>query len=239
LRKSFLVAGMATLALGTGTAGVASAQDVPAPSIEATGSGSPSKAGTKKKPKGVTFKLNVQNAPESKTTAKSVKITFPSTIKVSTKGLNQCKASEDELIADKTICKKAYAGKGSAVAFVNPFATNPARLDFTIQPIVAKNEVLFVLNSNIANAVLHGKIKGRSMTIEISPELQQPAPGTFSALSEIIATIKAKKGKNHLISSTGCKGGKHKIDVEVAYVPNPTPPVASTAKDSFDIKCSK
>ena len=47
-----------------------------------------------------------------------------------------------------------------------------------------------------------------------------------------------KKGKNALISSTGCKSKKHTIGVEVGYVPNPNPPAAASAKDSFDIKCS-
>ena len=58
MRKSFLVASVATLALGT--AGIAYAQDT-TPSIEATGSGSPSKAGTKSKPAAVNFKLDVKN----------------------------------------------------------------------------------------------------------------------------------------------------------------------------------
>ena len=67
MRKSFIVASVATLALGT--AGIAYAQDT-TPSIEATGSGSPAKAGTKKKPKAVTFKLDVRNNAAAKTTAK-------------------------------------------------------------------------------------------------------------------------------------------------------------------------
>lgn len=234
MRKSFLVAGVATIALGT--AGIAYAQDT-TPSIEATGSGSPAKAGTKSSPKGVNFKLDVKNNAAAKTTAKSIKITFPSTIKVSTKGLDQCTASDDELIADPTVCKKSYAGKGKASANLNPFSTTPAPLTFNVQPIVGKNELLFVLSGS-ADAVLHGKIKGRSMTIEITPTLQQPVPGTYSALNELSATINKKKGKNALISSTGCKSKKHTVGVEVGYVPNPNPPAASSAKDSFDIKCS-
>jgi len=234
LRKSFLVASVATIALGT--AGVAFAQDT-APSIEATGSGSPAKAGTKSSPKATTFKLDVKNNAAAKTTAKSIKITFPKTIKVSTKGLNQCTASDDELIADPTVCKSSYAGSGKASANLNPFSTTPAPLTFQVQPIVGKNELLFVLSGS-ADAVLHGKIKGRTMTIEITPTLQQPVPGTFSALNELGATIKAKKGKNALIASTGCKGKKHTIGVEVGYAPNPNPPAAASAKDSFDIKCS-
>ena len=235
MRKSFLVASVATLALGT--AGIAYAQDT-TPSIEATGSGSPSKAGTKSKPKAMKFKLDVKNNAAAKTTAKSVKITFPKTIKVSTKGLDQCKGSDETIINNPNDCKKSFAGKGAAAANLNPFSATPAPLAFDIQPIVGKNEILFLL-SGAANTILHGKIKGQSMTIEITPDLQQPAPGVYSALSELAATIKKTKGKNSLISSVGCSGGKHTVNVEVAYVGNPNPPAAASAKDSFDIKCSK
>jgi hypothetical protein len=234
LRKSFLVASVATLALGT--AGIAYAQDT-TPSIEATGSGSPSKAGTKSKPAAVNFKLDVKNNALAKTTAKSIKITFPKTIKVSTKGLDQCTISDDALILDRSKCKKAFAGKGKASANLNPFSTTPSPLAFQVQPIVGKNELLFLL-SGAANAVLHGKIKGSSMTIVITPELQMPAPSVYSALNELQATINKKKGKNALISSIGCKSKKHTIGVEVAYAANPNPPAAASAKDTFDIKCS-
>jgi hypothetical protein len=234
LRKSFLVAGVATLALSG--AGIAYAQDT-APSITATGSGSPSKAGTKSKPKAVNFKLDVKNNAAAKTTAASVKITFPKTIKVSTKGLDQCTKSDDDLIADPSVCKKSFAGSGKASANLNPFSTTPSPLTFKVQPIVGKNEILFVLSGS-ADAVLHGKIKGSSLTIAITPTLQQPVPGVYSALNELAASIKKTKGKNSLISSVGCKGKKHTIGVEVGYVPNPNPPAASSAKDSFDIKCS-
>lgn len=236
MRKSFLVASVATLALGT--AGIAYAQDA-TPSITGTGSGSPSKAGTKSKPKPLTFKLDVKNNQAAKTTAKSIKITFPKTIKVSTKGLNECKpANDDALISDPDKCKSSFAGSGKASANLNPFSTTPAPLSFGVQPIVGKNELMFLL-SGAANTILHGKIKGQTMTIAITEDLQMPAPSVYSALGGLSATIKNKKGKNALISSIGCNGGKHTIGVEVAYASNPNPPAASSAKDTFDIKCSK
>ena len=92
MRKSILVAGVAALAVST--AGVAYAQN-PDPSITATASVSPTKAGTKSKPKSETLKLKVVNDPASKTTAKSIEIKFPSTLKMSTKGLDQCTKSDD------------------------------------------------------------------------------------------------------------------------------------------------
>jgi hypothetical protein len=235
LRKSFLVAGVAALAFGT--TGVAIAQ-TPAPSIDATGSGSPSKAGTKSKPKGVTFKLAVKNDPASKTTAKAIVVEFPSTIKVSTKGLNQCTVDDDTLINTPAKCSKAKAGPaGKADALLNPFATAPGPLSFTVQPYVGKNELLFKLSGS-ANAVLHGKISGRKMTIAITPELQQPLPNTYSALNGLSTTIKASKGKNNLLSTTGCKGGKHTVKVTVQYANNPNPPSAPSASDTIDLKCS-
>ena len=76
------------------------------------------------------------------------------------------------------------------------------------------------------------------MTIVITPQLQQPVPGTYSALNDLATTISKKKGKNSLISSTGCKSKKHTIGVSISYVPNPTPPAATSASKPADAKCS-
>jgi hypothetical protein len=86
--------------------------------------------------------------------------------------------------------------------------------------------------------VLHGKIKGKKMTIVITPQLQQPAPNVYSALNDLSTTISKKKGKNSLISSTGCKSKKHKIGVSIGYVGNPNPPSASSASKDAEAKCS-
>ena len=235
MRKSFVAAGTAALALGV--AGIAYAQ-TPAPSIEATASVSPTKSGTKSKPKSEKLKLSVTNNRDSKTTAKSITITLPSSLKVSTSGLDVCKASDDDLIASTAVCKKSIAGKGEAHALVNPFAATPAEVEFKVTPIVGNKQILFVLNSNIAQAVLHGKISGKKMTIEITKELQQPAPGTFSALLDLTTELSKKKGAKGLISSVGCKSKKHAIGVKVDYAPNPNPPAQSSASTTADAKCS-
>jgi hypothetical protein len=234
LRKSFLVATAATLAIST--AGVAYAQTAE-PSIDVTASVSPTKAGTKSKPKSEKFTLSVKNDPASKTTAKSIAITFPSTLKLSTKGLDQCTASDDALIDDVNVCKKSIAGKGTARALLNPFATTPAPLTFKVTPLVGKNELIFVLTGS-ANAVLHGKISGKKLTIAITPQLQQPVPNTYSALNDLTTTLSKKKGSNALITSTSCKAKKHKISVTVGYAPNPTAPAKPSATNTADAKCS-
>ena len=235
MRKTFIAAGTAALALGV--AGIAYAQ-TPPPSITATASVSPTKAGTKSKPKSEKLKLSVVNNKDSKTTAAKITITMPSTLKISTSGLDICKTSDNDLLASTAVCKKSIAGKGSAHALVNPFAASPAQVEFKVTPIVGNKQILFVLNSPIAQAVLHGKISGSKLTIPITPELQQPAPGTFSALLDLSTELSKKKGSKSLISSVGCKSKKHAIGVSIGFAPNPTPPAQSSASSKADAKCS-
>lgn len=236
-----MAAGAAALAIGV--AGVAYAQD-PAGSISGTASVSPTKAGTKSKPKNTKFTLSVKNDPASKTTASSIKITLPSTLKLSTKGLKACTKSDDDIINETPAkaCKGSIAGKGTANAIVNPHSASPVPLKFTVTPIVGKNQLLFHLAAQgaITNKyVLHGKIKGKTLTIAITPDVQQPVPGLYSALVDLSSTLQMKKGKNYLISSTGCSGGKNKIPVTVGYAPNPTPPTSTSASTTLEAKCSK
>jgi len=235
LRKPLIAAVAAALAVAT--AGVAYAQN-PDPTITVTASVSPSKAGTKTKPKSETLKLKVVNNPASKTTAKSIAITLPSTLKLSTKGLPQCTKGDQALLDDPSICKSSFAGSGSAHAVLNPDA--PAPLTFKVQPVIGKNEMLFLLSGS-ASAVLHGKVKGSTMTIIISPQLQEPAPKVFSALSDLSTSIAKKKGKAALVMSTGCKSKKHTINVTVGYAndpDNPNKPSKPSASNSADAKCS-
>jgi hypothetical protein len=235
LRKTFFAAGTAALALGA--AGIAYAQ-TPPPSVTATASLSPSKAGTSSKPKPTKLKLAVKNNPDSKTTAAKITITLPSTLKLSTSGQTICKASDDALIADVNVCKKSIAGKGAAHALVNPFAASPAQVEFKVVPVIGNKQILFVLTSPIAQAVLHGKISGKTLTIPITPELQQPAPGTFSALLDLSTDLGKTTGKKGLLTATGCKAKKHTIGVKIDFVPNPTPPAQSSASGTADAKCS-
>jgi hypothetical protein len=235
LRKTFIAAGAATLAVGV--AGIAYAQT--APSITATASISPSKAGTKSKPKASQFKLTVKNDPASVTTAKQIQITFPKTLKLSTKGLTACTQSDATLAAGdpKKLCKASVAGTGSAHANLIPSGA----VNFTVTPLVGKNELLFYLaaTGGVSNRyVLHGKISGSKLTIAIPPNVQQPIPGLYSALADLSTTLKMTKGKNSLISSVGCTSKAHKVGVSVGYAPNPNPPAAASASTTVNVKCS-
>jgi len=232
LRKSLLVAGVATFALSL--TGVAQAQQ---PKIDVSASVSPTKAGTKSKPKSEKFTLSVKNDPASKTTAGSIKVTLPSTLKLSTKGLTQCTASDNEIVSSAgAACNKSKAGTGSANAVLLSSGLN---VSFKVVPFVGKNELLFYLEASIGNKyVLHGKISGKTMTITIGPDLQQPLQGVYAALVDLKTTLQVKKGKNYLVASNGCKSKKHTVNVTVGYAPNPGAPPQPSASGSADAKCS-
>jgi hypothetical protein len=240
LRKSLIAAGAAVLAISG--AGVAYAQNA-APSIVVNTSVSPTKAGTAKKPKAEKFTITVtNNVTESSATANSIKITFPKTLKLSTKGLPQCTKSDTALInGGPKICKKSIAGSGTSHVIAGPGTANPAAITFTVIPIVGKNQMLYYLPATAATtpAVLHGKIHGSSQTITIPQALQEPAPNFFSAIVDLHTVISLKKGKHSLVTSTGCSAGGHKVTVTETFVPNPNPPAASSATETGIARCTK
>jgi hypothetical protein len=240
LRKSLIAAGAAVLAIGG--AGVAYAQNA-APSIVVTPSVSPSKAGTKHKPRAEKFTLTVtNNVNESKATASSIKITFPKTLKLSTKGLPQCKLGDDALTnAGPKACKKSIAGTGASHVILGPATGNPTNVAFKVTPIVGKNQMLYYLDAPAigTKAVIHGKLRGSSQTITIPTTLQQPVTGLFSAIVDLKTTLSLRKGKHSLITSSGCSGKSHTIKVTETFVPNPTPPAATTATATGKARCKK
>jgi hypothetical protein len=244
LRKSFMAAGAAALLIGG--AATAYAQVAP-PAITVTASVSPSKSGTKKKPKATSLNLKVvNNVDQSKATASQIKITLPSTLKLSTKGLPQCTKDDNTILNTAgAACKTSKAGGGSSDVILNPY-TSPAKITFSVTSIVGKNELLFYLTSPVTKAVLHGKISGRTLTIRIpdgsrpgEPNLQQPAPGAYSAIANLTTKLSLKKGKHSLLTSVGCSGGAHKVTVSESFVNNPTPPAATSATASGKATCKK
>ena len=244
MRKSFLVAGTATLALGV--AGIAYAQVPPSASPTVTvekAAISPTKAGTKSKPKAAKLTLDVvANALEGQATVSKITIKLPSTIKVSTKGLDQCTKGDDEIIGSgpKVACSKSVAGTGEANAKLVPYTSTPTNVKFDITTLVGKNEILFYLQAGGIAQVLHGKLSSSKMTIEIPKVLQNPdGAKTFSALADLSTTLKKSKGKSSLISTTGCSGGTHKITATLTYAANPNPPAKPTGSASGTAKCSK
>jgi hypothetical protein len=247
LRKTLIAALTALTALAL--AAVAIAQTPP--SIEVTATVSPSKAGTKKKPKSEKLNLNIVNNKESKTSASKIEISIPKTLKLSTKGLKTCSVSKLDSQGKASCPKGSLAGLGTADALVNPSSANPAPLKFNVSTFVAgKNLLAFYLeqqgtDSGVQQALpakitsVKNKVYGQKLTINIPGNLQQPAPGVYSALQNIKNSLGLKSGANALLTSIGCpKTREHPIGVKITYVPNPNPPAASSASSVDGAPCS-
>ncbi|HKG66971.1 MAG TPA: hypothetical protein VKB28_23085 [Solirubrobacteraceae bacterium] len=249
MRKTLIAALTALTALAL--AAVALAQN-PAPSIEVTATVSPSKAGTKKKPKSEKLNLNIVNSKESKTSASKIEISIPKTMKLSTKGLKTCSVSKLDSQGKASCPKGSLAGIGTADALVNPSSASPAPLKFNVSTFVAgKNLLAFYLqqqgtDSGVQQAlpakittVKGNKVYGQKLTINIPGNLQQPAPGVYSALQNIKNSLGLKSGEHALLTSIGCpKTREHPIGVKISYVPNPNPPAASSASSVDGAPCS-
>ena len=248
MRKT-LIAAIAALAALALTA-VAFAQN-PAPSIDVTATVSPTKAGTKKKPKSEKLNLTINNSRESKTSASKIEISIPKSMKLSTKGLKTCSVSKLDSQGKANCPKGSLAGIGTADALVNPASPNPAPLKFNVSTFVAgKNLLAFYLeqqgtDSGVQQALpakitsVKHKVYGQRLTINIPANLQQPAPGVYSTLIQIKNSLGLKSGDHALLTSIGCpKTREHPIGVKVSYVPNPNPPAASSASSTDGAACS-
>jgi hypothetical protein len=240
LRK-FLIAALAALAsIALATVAVAQGSDV-----EATTSVSPTKAGTKKKPRATKITTFVKNNVPN-TTASKIEIDLPSTVKISGKGLTKCDLTEFAKPGGNANCPaKSKAGTGVSNAVVGA-ARTPLVFDVTAY-VGGKNLVVFWIQQRggTVTKALQGKISSASgkykqkLVITIPPDLQQPAPGLYAALVDLKSSLYNKKGDNSLVSTTGCKKKKHNFGAKLTFAPNPAPPPKSTASGTSTAKCKK
>jgi hypothetical protein len=222
LRKLMIgaVAASATLALAAG----AVAQDDPG--VQFVAKATPKNAGTKSKPTYTKLNFNMKvDLPG--TTVQYIDLTLPRGLKLNGKGLGSG-CTEESLYPDPSTgpCAKSKAGPaGKATAVLAP---NNTPLEFRVEPYVKnRNTLLFRIVAESGTAIdtpLTGKItnRGRKLSIEIPEVLRcpscpaqskPPAPpvteGNDASLTGLNQSFYAKKGRKYLVSSVGCKGGKH------------------------------
>lgn len=238
--RKYLIAAIAALAaLAMATVAVAQSGDV-----TATTKVSPTKSGTKKKPRSIKVTTFVQNNVPN-TTAAKIEIDFPKTVKISGKGLTSCKLSAIQANGPSACPSKSKAGTGLSHAVVGP---DRIPLNFDVTAFVGgKNLVIFYIKQQggTVSKALSGKIsKGsggfaQKLVITIPPDLQQPAPGLYAALVDLKSTLQLKKGKYALISSVGCKNKKHKFGAKLTFAPNPAQPPKPSATGTSTATCKK
>jgi hypothetical protein len=242
LRK-YLIAVIAALA-SIALASVAVAQDE---DVSSTTSLSPSKAGTKSKPKPVTVKTFIKNNVPG-TTASKIEIDFPKTVKISGKGLTKCAPAEFAKPGGKANCPaKSKAGTGVSHAILRDSSGQGGTpLNFDVTAFVGGNNlVIFYIEQQGGGVTkaLQGKISSASgkfkqkLVITIPPDLQQPTTGLYGALQDIRSTLYNKKGTHSLLTTNGCKKKKHRFGAKLTFAPNPAPPPKPTASGTSTAKC--
>ena len=233
--RKYLIVAIAALTAVVFTA-VSFAQ-TPAPTMDVNIT--PSKAGTKQKPKYSKIKLEIVNS-DAKRTLSKLTITTAKTFKLDATGLTKCDEATLSAGGPAACPKASRVGKGIAHALVGVNGPNPTPLTFDVTPVVlGPKKLSFYLAARElpVNVLAPGTIKGRTLTIEVPTAAQQPAPGTWAGLVSLETTLQAKKGKHFLASTVGCKSKKHAFSTVLTFVDNGVgAPGNETVKDSA--KCS-
>jgi hypothetical protein len=247
LRKSFLVAGVATLALGV--TGVAIAQE-PTSTVDVTVK--PNKAGTTKKPRPIGIKLKVENALQTQTAAK-LKIQAPKEVSFSLKDFKKCKASTLEAQGPSACPSASQVGpKGVAHAMAGVNGSRPARVEFEVTPFATGSKTIgfyLSLSGGSITGLAVGKISGRTLTVDI-PETpaQQYPKGSYNALIDLTAQFWVKRGKGAVQLKSCPKSKKLTFKNTITFVNsdrtadgvlNPTPPSPATSTASGTGTCKK
>jgi hypothetical protein len=91
---------------------------------------------------------------------------------------------------------------------------------------------------------LQGRISsnGRRLTIDIPADLQQPAPGTFSALLQLSGSFERSAKRNgrtfSFVSTTSCPRGRQwATRTTFYYVGNPEAPPVGQKSDEVTQRC--
>jgi len=236
MRKLTLTAAAAVTAIGA--VGVAQAV-TPTTAIKA--SVSPTKKGTKKKPRNV--KLNVElittPAPGDPAFAtRSTVVHFDKNIKFDGKHLKSC--SQSQVQSDDTKCPKASrVGSGSATGSALGLTENLTVTAYN-GPRGNKIELLVDGQSPLQiHQVIEGKLQsdsgkyGKKLVVAIPEALQQPAPGAFATLTDFKTSVKGTGSKKRpFVGLAGCSKKKLNYKSDFVFTDGSTSTATSTSKCS-------
>jgi hypothetical protein len=247
LRKT-LIAALAAFVV-VGAAGAVAVAQSPSAGAEITASISPSKVGTKKKPKPTKITLEVKND-DSSQTAKELKIYTPKQIKVNGKGLKYCKQSKLEENLDPSACPgKSKLGTGTADAIAGVNGGSPAPLKFNVTAfLLSKKKIGFLIKQqggDIAALAIGTMKKGGSgygglLDVQIPQIAREYPTGSFNGLVGLKTSLYKKIGKKSLYKSTGCSSSRTlAFKTVIVFQPNPNPPKAETVTALGTADCKK
>ena len=242
--RKFLIAAVAALT-ALAVVGVANAQT---PGADITVAISPSKVGTKKKPKPEKLTLELKNE-DSSQTADGLEVFVAKNIKASTKGLRKCSATRLEAEGKSACPAASKVGSGTADAIAGVNTTAPAALRFNVTAfVIGNNKIGFYLEQQGGEirVLAKGTFKrasgqyGSVLDVEI-PQLAREFPqGTYNGLVGLKTTLYKKVGKNSLLRSNGCPSTRNMpFKVVIHFQNNPNPPKAEEVEATGTANCRK
>jgi hypothetical protein len=247
LRKILISALAALTALAA--VSVANAQTAQEPAgAELTVTISPSKVGTKSKPKPTKVSLVLENG-DSSQTADGIEVFMAKQIKVSTKGLKKCSAAKLEAEGKSGCPAASRVGNGTADAIAGVNTSAPAPLKFNVTAfVIGNNRLGFYLEQQDGdiNVLSKGRFKkasgryGSVLDIDIPGLAREFPPGTFNGLDRLETDLYKKAGKNALFKSTACTSTRElPFKLTIHFMPNPNPPKSEKVEATDGANCRK
>jgi hypothetical protein len=234
MRKLTLTAAVAVTAIGA--VGIAQAV-TPTTAIKA--SVSPTKKGTKKKPRNVKLNVELITQPTpgepSFATSRTV-VHFDRNIRFDGKHLKSC--SKAQVQADDTKCPKASrVGSGSATGSALGLTEN---LTVTAYNGPRGNKIELLVDGQTPlqiHQVIEGKLQsdskpyGKKLVVAIPPALQQPAPGAYATLTDFKTSVKGTGSKKRpFVGLAGCTKKKLNYKTDFVFTDGTTSTATTTSK---------
>ena len=233
--KKLAIAATGALALAGIGVGVSSAV-TPTTTIKVTAS--PNAHGTAKKPKKTKLVVKLSTTPNPSDPAFAADTTvvhLAKELKFNGKALKQCSSSQ--VLSDDSKCPKgSRVGQGTASGSALGL-TEPLTVKAYNGPGGNKLELLVDGSTPLTiHAVIEGVLSsdkspyGKKLSVNIPPDLQQPAPGAYATLTEFDTTINAITGKKKMpyVGIASCKAKKMAFGVDYHYQPDGTTATATT-----------
>lgn len=200
---------------------------------------SPSKAGTKKKPKNASIDVVTTTKPAADdppfATTQAV-IHFDKALRFNPKLFKSCSQATLQSGGPSACPAGSKVGSGSASATAVGTVENLTVTAFN-GPGGNKLELLVQGDTPLGiNSVIEASLKkdtgkyGYKLVVPIPEGLQQPLTGVFATLTRFETKVKATTKGRGYVETTGCKGGKWHFGGDFTYTDSTTKKVTSTQK---------
>jgi hypothetical protein len=189
---------------------------------------SPTKAGTKKKPKAVAYNLQIaggtKNGGKQPGVSTSLNTILPKDFKINSKiwpKKLRCNLATMRAQKSPNSCPKgSKVGSGISIAKANGGAFTET-LKVSAYALTNGNVGFYLLGKPVPlNATLEGKVvnNAHQLNVVIPKEVGEPAPGFLTGITKLQVKFnaKAKTSKRTIgaVETTGCTGGKWKFTFE-------------------------